>query len=184
MTTLEALVAQGLVQRLDGETEPRFTMLETIRAFGRERLAKSGETVAIGTAHATYFLAFAERHHPNRVEDQERVDDRVRRIEADLANLRAALTWFAERGDAQRLLRLAAALAVFWHLRTHLQEGRRWLECALAETPDEPTLPRGQALAGLALILWVQSHYERATILAQESLAIAERCGDMELGGG
>ena len=59
----------------------------------------------------------------------------MRRIEADLANLRAALTWFAERGDAQSLLRLTAALAVFWHLRTHSDEGRHWLERALGETP-------------------------------------------------
>ena len=175
------LVDQGLVRRVGAEDAPRFTMLETIRAFGRDRLAESGEADAITTAHAAYFLRFAENLHPNRVEDQERVAQRVQRVEADLANIRAALTWFAERGDAQHLLRLTAALAVFWHLRTHFREGRQWLERALGEASSEPMLSRGQALAGLALILWAQSHYQQATAAAQESLAIAESCGDVEL---
>jgi predicted ATPase/DNA-binding CsgD family transcriptional regulator len=175
------LIDHGLVRRVGAEVAPRFMMLETIRAFAQERLAASGETEAIGTAHAAYFLAFTENLHPNRVEHQERVEHRVRRVEEDLANIRVALTWLAERGDAQNLLRLTAALAVFWHLRTHFREGRHWLERALGEAPSEPTRSRGQALAGLALILWAQSHYEQATAAAQESLAIAESCGDVEL---
>ena len=43
MTHLEALVEQSLVRRIEGEGEPRFTMLETIRAFGLERLEAAGE---------------------------------------------------------------------------------------------------------------------------------------------
>ncbi|MCQ6468433.1 hypothetical protein NPN14_24715, partial [Vibrio parahaemolyticus] len=38
MTVLEALVEGSLVRRVDGAGEPRFTMLETIREFGLERL--------------------------------------------------------------------------------------------------------------------------------------------------
>lgn len=175
------LLDQGLVRRIGAEDAPRFMMLETIRAFGQERLAKSREADAIGRSHAAYFLDFAENLHPNRVEHQERVEHRVRRVEEDLANIRAALAWLAERGDAQHLLRLTAAMAVYWHLRTHFREGRDWLERALDAAPDAPTRSRGQALAGLALILWAQSHYEQATAAARESLTIAESCGDIEL---
>lgn len=176
-----ALVDQGLIHRIGPEEAPRFSMLETIREFGRERLAESEEAHAIGMAHATSFLEFAEQHHPNRVEPQERVEHRLQRIEADLANVRAALSWFAQNRDARRLLRLSSALAVFWHLRAYLREGRQWLELALRETLEEPTLSRGQALVGLALILWAQSHYERASAAAKASLAIAEQCGNPEL---
>jgi predicted ATPase/DNA-binding CsgD family transcriptional regulator len=178
---VSTLVDHALLRRLGPEHTPRFAMLETIRAFARERLAESGDAEAIGAAHASYFLAWAEHHHPNRVDDQERIETRVQRIEAELPNLRAALVWFAEQDDAPRLLRLTAALAVFWHLRTHLDEGRRWLERALAAAPDDASLPRGQALAGLALILWAQSHYGPSAVMAQASLDVAERQHDEEL---
>ncbi|MCA9877034.1 MAG: hypothetical protein KC442_04620 [Thermomicrobiales bacterium] len=175
------LVEQGLVSRVGPEGAARFQMLETIRAFGREQLAASGNTEAAGATHAEYFLAFAEALHPNRVSPAERVEQRVQRVETELANIRAALTWFTEHGAAQQLLRLAAALAVYWHLRAHFSEGRHWLERALAAAGPAPTAPRGHALAGFALILWAQSHYGQAAVVAQESLDIAEQVGDVEM---
>lgn len=181
VSAITALVDHGLVRRTGPEEAPRFAMLETIREFGLERLVAAGEADAVRTAHAIVFRDFAEQHHPNRVGSQERVETRLQRIEADLANLRAALVWLAERGEAANLLRLAAALAVFWHLRTHLTEGREWLERALDASPREVSLPRGQAFVGLALILWAQSHYERAALAAQESRAMAQQLGDLEL---
>ena len=36
--------------------EPRFVMLETIREFGLERLAESGEEASIRNRHASYYL--------------------------------------------------------------------------------------------------------------------------------
>ena len=53
------------------------------------------------------------------------------------------------------------ALAGAWQFQMHLREGRRWLEWALAHTTDTPTVPRGRALAGLALLHWTQGHSSR-----------------------
>ena len=178
---LSALVEQALLRRVDAEGDLRFTMLESMRAFGRERLVAAGESDAIGAAHARYFLAFAERLHPNRVAPGERVDARVLRLDAELGNLRAALTWFAEHDETENLLRLASALAVYWHLRTHFREGRHWLEVALSRATAATSLARGQALAGLALLAWAQSDYALATNVARESLAIADLHADLLL---
>jgi non-specific serine/threonine protein kinase len=179
---IATLVASSLIRQLPGpDDEPRFDMLETIREFGRERLAESGEEGTTRAAHAAFFVRFAEGLHPNRVAPEESVGDRLSRIEADLPNLRSALTWLAESSDAETLLRLTGALAVFWHLRADLAEGRDWLERALATAPATPTLARGRALSGLALILWAEGHYSRATSTALEGLRVAEQCGDVEL---
>ena len=178
---LFTLAEQALLRRVDAEDASRFTMLESMRAFGRERLAAAGEADAAGAAHARYFLAFAERLHPNRVALRERVDERVLRLDAELGNVRAALTWFAEHGETENLLRLAAALAVFWHLRAHFREGRHWLEVALSQVSDSTSLARGQALAGLALLAWAQSDYAMAAEAAGESLAIADRHADLDV---
>jgi predicted ATPase/DNA-binding CsgD family transcriptional regulator len=181
VTGLAALVEQALVRRMEAEDGPRFAMLESMRAFGRDRLSASGDSEAAGAAHARYFLAFAEALHPNRVAPQERVEQRVALLETELANLRAALTWFAEHDEPEDLLRMAAALAVFWHLRTHFLEGRHWLELALVRSTDASTLARGKALAGLALLAWAQSDYAMAADAARQSLAIADLHADLTL---
>lgn len=179
-----SLVDKSLVRRegdIDGE--PRFGMLETIHAYARERLEASGEAATAREAHAAYFVAFAEAHHPNRVGLGERVDDRYRRLETEHANVRAALAHLADTGDAAGVLRLAGALALFWDHCGYFSEGQGWLEWALAHTAVAPTAPRGRALHGLGLLLWSQGHHQQAGSLAHAALAIAERIGDQVLTG-
>ena len=62
---LDALVDQSLLRPVEGpDGEPRFAMLETIREYGLERLAASGEAEATRRAHAEFFLALAEEAEP------------------------------------------------------------------------------------------------------------------------
>jgi len=159
----------------------RFTMLETIREFGLEQLDAEGELGRCRDAHAAYFGAFDGKLEPNHLEPDERFDTRLRRIEADHANFLAALSWMKECGNAEGVLRLSGALAVFWHHRGYLREGHIWLQWALAHTPEMPTVHRARALAGLSLILWTQGDLDAAAPLAEASRAIAEQIGNKEL---
>ena len=88
----------------------------------------------------------------------------------------------AATGDAAGVLRLAGALAAFWHHRGYLREGRRWLEWALEHAVDaDPLYWRGRALAGLSLIIWSQGDPDGAAPPAEAALAIAEAVGDPDL---
>jgi non-specific serine/threonine protein kinase len=179
---IAALVDASLVRREVGvDGEPRFGMLETIREFGLERLAGSGEEREVRDAHAAYFAGLGGWLEPNHLAPGERADDRLRWIEAEHPNLRAALDHLADRGDAEGVLFLAGWLAVFWHRHGHLGEGRRWLEWALAPTADAPTLARCRAIVGLSLVVWTQGDLETAAPLAGDGLARAEAIGDKEL---
>ena len=61
LDTLSSLVDKSLLEQSeDPSGEPRFTMLETIREYGLERLAVSGEEKSVRRAHAAYFLVLAE----------------------------------------------------------------------------------------------------------------------------
>jgi non-specific serine/threonine protein kinase len=71
--------------------------------------------------------------------------------EAEHANLREALAWLAERGEAGAFLRLAALLGHFWAVQGHYQEGRAWLERALAQG-DGTAADRPKALVALGMI--------------------------------
>jgi predicted ATPase len=110
---LAALVDASLLHaESDGHGTTRYRMLETIREFAEEQLAASGEADRIRERHAAYFATFAERHAlAELMPEANRV---LALLDAEHANLRAALAWLAERDDARVFLHLAAALSYFW----------------------------------------------------------------------
>ena len=171
-----SLMAQGLLR--DGPepgTEPRFAMLETIREYGLEQLAASGEEATVRAAHAGWFLAYADR--PEFRESGLGAADRLDALERDHANFRAALRWFVEQGDGPRLAHLAAALWNFWREHNHYGEGRRWLETAL-EHPDVAVTDRLQLLIGAGTIAFYQTNIPRASRWHEEALDLARQIGD------
>ncbi len=173
---VESLITKNLlrqVERVEGDS--RFLMLETIREYGLEQLEGCGEVPAVRRRHAEYFLMLAEEADPHlRGPNQPQWLDR---LEAEHANLRAAMAWSQEFGDAELGLRIAAVLAWFWRLRGHLTEGRKWLEATLNACPDRTDL-RSKVLARTTLLTYGQGDSLRAMALAEESLAIAREVED------
>ncbi len=106
--TLAASVLDGIAALVDAsllqaETGPdgtaRYRMLETIREFALERLAASGEAETVRQRHAAYFLALAERYElAELLPDGDQV---LALLEAEHANLRAALAWLEEAGESR-----------------------------------------------------------------------------------
>ena len=173
---ISSLADKGLLQSLPGSAaEPRFGMLGTIREYGRERLMASGEMVAVGTAHAAYFLGVAatareEIEGPGRLAAHDR-------LRADVENLRAALEWALGAGDAETAQRLASELARFWVNHGDLSEGRAWLERAIAlDGPSSPST-RVEALCWAAVFPILQNDKARANQLGVEALRLARECG-------
>jgi predicted ATPase/DNA-binding CsgD family transcriptional regulator len=175
---LEALVAHSLVRRSDTDGEPRFTMLETIRAFARERLVAAGELAAAQDAHAAYFLASATPIGPRQPQGPPRIITTRQWATTERANVRAALAHLMATDQAEGVLRLAGAAA--WHVQTTPREGRDWFDWALARTPARATVLRGVALAELAAMRWAQGEYAQARTIAEASLAMGRQLQDPE----
>ncbi|MGE3796908.1 MAG: LuxR C-terminal-related transcriptional regulator, partial [Thermomicrobiales bacterium] len=126
---LALLIDSSLLRRQVVEGEPTFVTLETIREFGWEQLQELGELDGVRSDHANYVIALAEAALPHlRGADRWLWLDRLERAHD---NLRAALSWLCERGDARRAAQLAGALWRFWWWRSHLAEGRRTLDLVL-----------------------------------------------------
>jgi predicted ATPase/DNA-binding CsgD family transcriptional regulator len=178
---IASLVDKSLLLWRDATASGRLGMLETIREFALEQLAAAGEEDRAGTAHAAYFATLDEWLEPNHVAPGERVDDRLWAIEAELANFRAALSFLSNAGDGEGVLQLAGSLAIFWHHRGNLAEGRQWLEWALDHTPEAATACRARALAGYSLILWSQGHLALAGPPAYMARRIAQAIDHTEL---
>jgi predicted ATPase/DNA-binding XRE family transcriptional regulator len=177
MTSLldESLLRQE--EAADGE--PRFRMLETVREYGLEQLEASGESDATRGRLAAWCLALAERAEPVDF-GGDMLPAWVARLDEELPNLRAAVDWLLERGEATRALRLLVATEDFWTQRlTSHAELHRWLEAALAASPDAPA--RDQVLAHWLLSTehGTQGNEEAALFHARRLLAAAEAAGDL-----
>ncbi len=178
---LATLVEQSLVVRgIDPAAEaPRFMMLETIREFGLEQLAASGETEAITHRHAAYFTTFAEVI-ARPMEDLIDLESAPPRLDVEQDNLRAALVWADERDEDALLMRLAVALRVHWFVRGRLREGRAWVDRAAlaASREDIPTTLRATAFLAAGWYARRTGNNGRAEMLGQESLALFQTVRD------
>jgi predicted ATPase/class 3 adenylate cyclase/DNA-binding CsgD family transcriptional regulator len=172
---IESLISKSLVRTIEARGEPRFTMLETIREYGLERLADEGEMASLRRWHAGHFLQLAESAEPLlRGRAQLAWLDR---LQADHDNLRAALAYFSSDERAQsELLRLSGALAWFWPQRGHISEGRRWLALAL-ERSDAGAV-RLKALYGAAWLAHIQQDGATAERLLSQALPLTREHGD------
>jgi non-specific serine/threonine protein kinase len=158
-----------------GEGEPRYSLLETVRQFARDRLREAGELEDVRYRHATGFLALAERSYKGRHTEEDRWSAV---LEADHDNLRAALDFLREC-DPERHLAMSGALAWFWHARSYLAEGRAQLTASLERTPADPPRPsRARALAGNAALLAWQGSTLAAADAWREAVRIWREVGD------
>jgi predicted ATPase/DNA-binding SARP family transcriptional activator len=96
------------------DIEPRYRMLDTIRAYCLERLADAGEEDGVWGRMCGYYLTLAETADPLLRGRGSAPWFGVLAAESD--NMHAALRWAIERGDAGTALRFGAALAWYWYL--------------------------------------------------------------------
>jgi len=174
---LESLLAKNLLRR-EGADEPRYAMLETIREYALEQLEASGELDATRGRCTAFFLAFAE-------DESEKLLGRdqlaaLGRIDAELDNLRAVLGWCRDGEVADRGLRLAGALVLYWQDRGFANEGRYWVTTMLA-LPGASARTAGRARALYAAAILASSRGDIAThrSCTQESAEIYRASGQL-----
>jgi predicted ATPase len=175
---LVQLMAKSLVhaEPLPG-VETHYQLLEPIRAYAGDRLARSGEAAHLQARHRDWYLALAERAGPG----LERPDQRLwlQRLTMEEDNLRAALAGYqATPGGVEPGLRLAAALGLYWFIRAAYREGRMWLESLLARPEAAASPVRARAGAALGLLIARQGYTVPARTALEESVALAREQDD------
>ncbi|WP_228033910.1 ATP-binding protein [Streptomyces spongiae] len=201
MDLLDRLVGQSIVLTTEREGLPRYRLLTTIRAYGRDRLTESGEEYTLLRRHRDFFLGLAEHiadgwFGPGQAEALARL-----RLEHD--DLRLALEYGGPTGtpapspgqkrsddrtavpaetlpspaDAQSALALATALRFHWCADRYLGEGRRQFDRLLAAAP-EPTPGRARALWAAAWVALLQSDLDTAELWLDEAEQLGEYLDD------
>ena len=176
LSALASLLDNSLLRRRQRAAGAvRFGMLATVREYALELLEASGEAAEVRRRHALWFLELAE--HADRAAKAAGGAAELERLDVEHDNLRAALAWLHEAGEAELELRLVNALSRFWWLRGHTSEGRRWLAAAIDGSEGHPQL-RTEALRRAAVLAGVQGDYEVARTFAEQSRRLYEQLGD------
>lgn len=168
----------GLVDKSLLGTDPfgdayRYRLLESIRWFAWQRLEDRDASI---NRVLRYLVEMAEGAADELRGPRQR--DWLDRLRGELANIRRALDWGSQAGEAESVLRLVAALELFWNYGDLRREGIVWVERVLEAFPDGPSLPRLRVmLTGSALLEpWDTS---LALHLAEDAMKLAVAEGRM-----
>jgi predicted ATPase len=154
---LSSLIDKSLVVADHSDRATRYRQLETVRQYAEERLVVSGDADAVRERHARYFADFA-RDAGRGLWSSEEVAW-AQRVEADLDNFRAAVSWAVAAGETDMAMRVSAALV------TQAVERPAWATASIAE----------QALAAAGS----GTHPLRAIVMGEAAFAAA-RIGDID----
>lgn len=179
LNILSRLVDKSLVVVKQTNGDYRYSLLETIRDYARQKLGQAGQAEVYRTKeqHLDFFARWAEAGAGHLQGPKQAAWLEKFGMEHD--NVRAALEWSQHSGSkGQQGLRLAAAYGYFWRLRGYLSEGRARLAAVLeAGSAQARTRTRASALLWAANLAYLQSDYEATRALAEEALSVSTGLG-------
>jgi tetratricopeptide (TPR) repeat protein len=175
LDTMTRLVDKSLVVVHSQDPLPRYRLLETIREYGAEKLAATGEETAARRRHCDHFVG-RTRHWRGTVLAADQLNDTF----SDPGNFRAALAWAWAAGDMEATLWLCRALWAWWFW-SGSPEGQPWVERIVAdprfwgpEFADDP----GRVGALVLRAILGPSTREACEATLDEGRALAARLGD------
>ncbi len=172
---LASLVDKSLVQAEERGVKTRYGMLETVRAYARQKLSDAAEAALVRNQHLDYYTRLAESAEPDLFGAG--LERWLEPLTTELDNFRGALGWAVDAGRVDEALRLASALWLFFEARGHWREGRGHLESALAGE-GASALPRAKALVAASHIAQFATDWAAVRRFAEEALGIGREVGD------
>jgi len=155
--------------------DPRYVMLETVREYGLERVALSGQEAALRARHVHCCLRLIENA------EQADLDPGLillcRLLDDDIQNVRAALAWSREHNVQAALLLIAASLRWLGDRGPKSESVRLINEVLALPGSSAHTIPRAKVLLQAARGLAEGSTTTEAQAYAEESLALSQKLG-------
>jgi len=175
--TFGSLVHTSLVRADDRAGQRRFSLLETIREYARERLHDSDDWNEAHDRHAAHFLALAESAAVAGLDGPDQLVW-LDRLETEHRNLAAAISWFLDRGQPGPAHRVGALTWQFWWLRGHAEEFAYYSQKIIAMSDQMPPNEGGYAHAAFGFMLIASGNQAEARRIFEQGMTIFRRLGD------
>lgn len=159
---LTGLLDKSMVTMRSGTGTSRYGVLETLRAYGRDRLRENDIYEAYASRHVCYYTELAQRAAAGMHGSGEQVW--VERMLPDYDNLRAAFEHAMADSDIDTALAMVTSLPEFVHLRIGY-ESSGWAE-RLVELADADHPLYVAAVGFAARGAWNRGDFDRAEALA------------------
>jgi predicted ATPase/class 3 adenylate cyclase len=172
LETLESLVAKQLLVR-HGD---RLMMLETVREYAVERLAEDPDADTVQARLAEWCGQVARVTAPDLRGAQRSTS--LARLDGELPNVLAVLSWALEQGRAELLLRLLGDLGDYWWYSSRWQEGLPWFNAALDHAASASGHARATTLLYRARLTDAHLSYRQHHEDLEASLALFRACND------
>ena len=175
LDVIESLLEKSVLTRSASHGQVRFRMLEPIRQHGHAKLCDAGEDDELVHRHLGWVEALLGEACLQWFGPTQEIWCTTLRLEQ--ANIRAAAEHCLDHPDCrERALKLVGEPWFLW-VALFLDEGRNWLERAVAACP-EPTGSRAIALGTLSYVAGLQGDHQRADETADLARAIAAAEGN------
>ncbi|HEX8805207.1 MAG TPA: hypothetical protein VF743_13465, partial [Acidimicrobiales bacterium] len=174
---LRRLVATSMVQCVSGSGgADRYRLLETLRAYARERLDRLDGADEVHRRHAAHYADFAAEAelHVHGAD----ASAWLARVVSELPNLRAAVAWAISRDDLETGVRLAGSLCWFCARMAQLDEAAAWLEAGLRSADALPPELRLKALSAASTVAYMRGEFSHTRELGEEAVSLARRLDD------
>jgi predicted ATPase/class 3 adenylate cyclase len=176
LDALSALVDRSLVTSVQTPSGLRLTILESVRDYMWGELETRGQLEERRNAHADHFGQLVEAASSGlRGPDQDRW---AARLDADIGNVRSAISFRASQGD-EASLRMVDRMFLFWRRQGEWSDGLHWTRLALDSTPAGDSGLRARMLATAGFFASDLGHGGRAIADMEEGLAMARRLDDV-----
>ena len=179
LNTLGSLLQKSLITEMPS-TSPevrRFSMLETLREFGRECLKNSSEYGTIAHKHIECFRDLAVQVSQGMIGTE-----RARWLscmDEELDNVRTAIVRGLQLPDSESsTTEICCSMVRYWYTRGMFLEGKQWLEAAFASFPQMPDEQRARAHNGAGSFCWAMGDYDCATSHYAQHLDIRRKQND------
>ena len=179
---LSRLVSKSLLYTQEKNSETRYSFLDSIKQYAREKLLASGEIEKIKNRHLAYYQKLAMQAESELAGPQQAAW--MRRLESDHYNLRNALHWAYETHQLEAAFTMAAALWRFWKVHGHYSEGRAWYARLLSAGQSAAQVPPrtyADVLCAAGMLAYYQTDAVRAAQFFEQALTM-QRATKNEIG--
>lgn len=172
---LMALVDRSLIRQ---DQSGRFAFHALMQEHASAQLMVGGEATNAQRRHLGCFSELAAQAEPKLLGPEQ--IEWLPRVDAELANLRQALSWAMEYGELEAAARLCLSLARYWMIRGLLAEGQQTLERLLTLAGPVPAELRVRLFNRAGILAAMLRRFDEAEPHLRASVDLARQQGDTQ----